>query len=195
LVPARRQFGLPREFGISFGAAVYPTDGDTVEKLLFHADGGLYKQKGHGERMQEAGYAPKLEKVRVLVADDDAGLRALCRAALEMEGFDVIEASHGDAAVTAARSESPDVLLLDVGMPHLDGWGVLEALSDDEATADIPVVMMTGSASQENLDRADRAGVLDFISKPFEPVDLIGTIHHVLELTERRVVGDAAPPR
>jgi diguanylate cyclase (GGDEF)-like protein len=192
LVPARRQFGLPREFGISFGAACYPSDGDTVEKLLFHADGGLYKQKGHGERMAEAGHAPTLEKVRVLVADDDAGLRALCRAALESEGFDVVEASNGTEAVTAARSESPDVLLLDLAMPHLDGWGVLEALGEDDATSDIPVVMMTGSASQENLDRADRAGALDFIGKPFEPADLIGTIHHVLELTERRVVGDGA---
>jgi diguanylate cyclase (GGDEF)-like protein len=105
LVPARRQFGLPREFGISFGAASYPTDGDTVEKLLFHADGGLYLQKGPGRglKMAEAGHAPQLGAVRVLVADDDAGLRALCRAALEVEGFEVVEAAHGDQAVEHAR--------------------------------------------------------------------------------------------
>src|SRR5690606_36696206 len=97
LVPARRQFGLPREFGISFGAAHYPTDADTVEKLLFHADSGMYRQKGagRGSRMDEAGHAPHLSAVLVLVADDDAGLLALCRAALQVEGFAVYEASNG----------------------------------------------------------------------------------------------------
>ena len=70
---------------------------------------------------------------------------------------------------------------------------VLDALAADEATQNVPVVMMTGSASQENLERADRAGVLDFLSKPFEPVELVSTIHHVLEMTEEReVVGEAS---
>ncbi|MCW2972376.1 MAG: response regulator receiver protein, partial [Thermoleophilia bacterium] len=194
LVPARRQFGLPREFGISFGAAVFPTDGDTVEKLLFHADGGLYKQKGadKGTRMALAGHAPSLGKVRVLVADDDAGLRALCRAALEVEGFEVVEASNGREAIELARAQMPDVLLLDLNMPHHNGWEVLEELANDEATKQLPVVMMTGSASQENLDRADRAGAVDFLGKPFEPTDLISTVNHVLELTERMAV--AEPP-
>ncbi|MEO6866615.1 MAG: diguanylate cyclase, partial [Gaiellales bacterium] len=189
LVPARRQFGLPREFGLSFGAASYPHDGDTVEKLLFHADSGLYRQKGgdRGLKMAQAGHSPKLEAVQVLVADDDAGLRALCRAALEAEGFEVIEASNGNEAVDQALEHRPDVLLLDLSMPHRNGWQVLEALAQDEAS-DVPVVMMTGSASQENLDRADRAGVLDFLSKPFEPKALVGTINHVLELTEREAV-------
>ena len=194
LVPARRQFGLPREFGISFGAANFPADGDSVEKLLFHADGGLYKQKGpgHGLKMQQAGHAPQLSAVRVLVADDDAGLRALCRAALEREGFDVVEAVHGDDAVAKAIEHTPDVLLLDLSMPHRDGWQVLDALGSQPATRGVPVVMMTGSASQENLDRADRAGVLDFIGKPFEPDQLVSTINRVLELTEREAV---AQPR
>ncbi|MCW2928781.1 MAG: sensor histidine kinase response receiver diguanylate cyclase [Thermoleophilia bacterium] len=192
LVPARRQFGLPREFGISFGAACFPADGDTVEKLLFHADGGLYKQKGPGRglKMEAAGHAPQLGKVRVLVADDDAGLRALCRAALEVEGFEVEEAANGEQAVAMASTRMPDVLLLDLAMPHLDGWQVLDRLASTPETSGVPVVMMTGSASQENLDRADRAGVLDFIGKPFEPSDLVSTVNHVLELTERAVVGD-----
>jgi diguanylate cyclase (GGDEF)-like protein len=187
LVPARRQFGLPREFGISFGAACFPNDGDTVEKLLFHADGGLYRAKGPGRglKMQDAGHAPHLGAVRVLVADDDAGLRALCRAALEAEGFEVSEAAHGDEAIDRAREHAPDVLLLDVAMPHRDGWQVLDELAEGDGTADVPVVMMTGSASQENLERADRAGVLDFLSKPFEPSELVATVHHVLEMTEQ----------
>lgn len=190
LVPARRQFGLPREFGISFGAASFPQDGDTVEKLLFHADGGLYRQKGPGRglKMEQAGHAPHLGAVRVLVADDDTGLRALCRAALEVEGFEVIEAGNGDEAVRLALDRVPDVMLLDLSMPHRDGWEVLEALAQDEATRSVPVVMMTGSASQENLDRADRAGVLDFIGKPFEPLELVSIVNRVLELTDNAAV-------
>ncbi len=190
LVPARRQFGLPREFGISFGAASFPADGDTVEKLLFHADGGLYRQKGPGRglKMAQAGHAPQLGNVRVLVADDDAGLRALCRVALEAEGFEVTEAANGDEAVERATESRPDVLLLDLAMPRRDGWQVLEALSGNDDAGDVPVVMMTGSASEENLERADRAGVLDFIGKPFEPSDLIATVNRVLELTERAAV-------
>lgn len=191
LVPARRQFGLPREFGISFGAANFPADGDTVEKLLFHSDGGLYKQKGggRGSKMHQAGHAPYLGAVRVLVADDDAGLRALCRAALEAEGFEVDEAANGDEALAHARANTPDVLILDLAMPHRDGWQVLDELAADPATRGLPVVMMTGRASQENLERADRAGVLDFLSKPFEPSQLVSTIHHVLEMTDQAAVG------
>lgn len=195
LVPARRQFGLPREFGISFGHACFPGDGDTVEQLLFCADGGLYRHKGSGggEQMARAGAMPQLGAVRVLVADDDPGLRALCRAALEADGYAVIEAADGNEAVTRALDARPDVLLLDLTMPYLDGWQVLESLAVDEAARDLPVVMMTGSASQENLDRADRAGVLDFIGKPFEPSELVGAVERVLELTDRAVVANGVP--
>jgi CheY-like chemotaxis protein len=130
--------------------------------------------------------------VRVLVADDDDGLRALCRAALESEGFEVTEAANGDEAVDRARERAPDVMLLDLAMPHRDGWQVLEALASDVDTSHVPVVMMTGSASQENLERADRAGVLDFLSKPFEPDALVATVHHVLEMTDQATtVGEA----
>jgi diguanylate cyclase (GGDEF)-like protein len=194
LVPARRQFGLPREFGISFGAASFPSDGDTIEQLLFHADAKMYRQKGsggRGERMHEAGHAPQLSAVKVLVADDDADLRVLCRAALEREGFAVTEAANGREATQLATTDAPDVILLDVAMPHLDGWQVLEHLANDPRTSTLPVVMMTGSASAENLDRADRAGAIDFVSKPFVPEELISTVHHVLELTERSVVTQA----
>lgn len=190
LTPARRQFGLPREFGVSFGAATFPAHGDTVEKLLFHADAGLYRQKGpgRGERMDLAGHAPTLANLRVLVADDDDGLRMLCRAALEAEGFEVEEAANGDEAVERALDNPPDVMLLDLTMPHRDGWQVLEAMAEHPRAAQVPVVMMTGSASQENIDRADRVGALDFISKPFPPEELISTVHEVLELTERQAV-------
>lgn len=193
LVPARRQFGLPREFGISFGTARFPSDGNTIEKLLFHADSGMYRQKGSGRELSvtDASQALHLNPVRVLVADDDASLRSLCRSALSAEGFEVSEAPHGERTLELARELIPDVLLLDISMPYRNGWEVLKALNEDASTSRIPVVMMTASASQENVERADRAGVIDFLSKPFEPSELVGAIHHVLELTDQSAAASA----
>jgi diguanylate cyclase (GGDEF)-like protein len=193
LTPAKRQFGLPREFGVSFGAATFPDNGDTVEKLLFAADSGLYTAKGpgHGQRMHEAGHAPMLRKLRVLVADDDPGIRLLCTSALERDGFEVIQAADGREAVDSALAQTPDVVLLDLTMPNLDGWGAVEELAQNESTRDVPVVMMTGSSSQENLDRAVGVGAIDFVAKPFAPEDLVGCVHRVLEFVQRDEV--AAP--
>ncbi|MBC7644771.1 MAG: response regulator, partial [Thermoleophilia bacterium] len=186
LAPARRHFGLPREFGISYGSAVYAVDGETVEELLFAADAGLYRAKGQGrgELMVEAGHSPTLEKVRVLVADDDAGVRALCAAVLEEAGFDVTCVPDGVSAIKAAKESIPDIALIDVTMPHLDGWRVLDELSADDSTQHVPVVMLTGSADEANLDKAWKGGALDFINKPFDPEGLVASVHRVLEYDE-----------
>lgn len=189
LTPARRQFGLPKEFGVSFGSATFPEAGDTVEKLLFAADTGLYKAKGPGKgaKMEQAGHAPSLRKLRVLVADDDPGIRMLCSSMLENEGFDVVLAANGEQALALGlQSPPPDLVLLDVTMPVHDGWEVAARLSSDDRTRNVPIVMMTGRASQENLDRADRAGAVHFISKPFEPAELITTVNEVLELRNQQ---------
>ena len=195
LAPARRHFGLPREFGISYGSAVYAVDGDTVEELLFAADAGLYRAKGpgRGELMTSAGHSPTLEKVRVLVADDDAGVRALCSAVLEEAGFDVTCVADGVSAVKAAKESAPDIALIDVSMPHLDGWRVLDELSGDERTAAVPVVMLTGSADAANLDKAWKGGALDFINKPFDPEGLVASVHRVLEYDQESSTASGAP--
>ena len=93
--------------------------------------------------------APKHETgpvTKVLVIDDEAPIRLLCRVNLEAEGMQVIEAADGPAGVDLARDESPDVILLDVMMPGLDGWQVAEELLDDEATSGIPIVFLTARA-------------------------------------------------
>src|SRR3954466_11434646 len=89
---------------------------------------------------------------RVLVIDDEAPIRLLCRVNLEAEGMQVLEASDGPSGLEKARAETPDVILLDVMMPALDGWRVAEQLLDREATQDIPIIFLTARA--EFRDRA-----------------------------------------
>jgi diguanylate cyclase (GGDEF)-like protein len=186
LVPARRQLRLPRKFGASFGAASFPTQGDTVEKLLFAADARMYRAKGpgRGARMEEAGYAPRVERARVLVADDDAGVRDLCSSILEGEGFAVDTAADGEQAIERALANPPDLVLLDIRMPKGDGWQVAKALAADPRTQQVPIVLMTGRADSELLDRAVEAGARDFVHKPFEPAQLSQVVHDALEQVE-----------
>jgi len=133
------------------------------------------------KRMAEAGHSPKLEKLRVLVADDDAGVRALCAAVLEEAGFDVTCVADGVTALKSAKELAPDIALIDVSMPHLDGWRVLDEMSADDRTQHVPVVMLTGSADEASLDKAWKGGALDFINKPFDPEGLVASVHRVLE--------------
>src|SRR5581483_4971140 len=80
---------------------------------------------------------------RVLVIDDEAPIRLLCRVNLEAEGMDVLEAPDGPTGLEQAREHRPDIVLLDVMMPGLDGWHVAEALLNDERTSDIPIIFLT----------------------------------------------------
>lgn len=183
LTPARRQFHLPDGFGISYGAASLDEAGATAEQLLFAADKAMYRAKGpgRGQRMEQAGALPELCSLRVLVADDDAVLRQLCRDALEREGFAVAEARDGIDAVEQVLADPPDLLLLDVDMPRLDGWRVARRIAGLEHARDMPVVMLTGASDEASLSRAERAGVADYVSKPFDPAELVATVNRVLE--------------
>jgi len=95
---------------------------------------------------------------RVLVIDDEAPIRLLCRVNLEAEGMEVLEAADGPSGLATARAETPDVILLDVMMPGLDGWRVAEELLDDESTQGIPIVFLTARA--EPRDRLHRVLLL-----------------------------------
>ncbi len=92
----------------------------------------------------------------VLVIDDEAPIRLLCRVNLEAEGMPVLEAGDGPSGLEAARDGSPDVILLDVMMPGLDGWGVAEALLEDDRTADIPIIFLTARAEFRDRARGPR---------------------------------------
>jgi CheY-like chemotaxis protein len=123
--------------------------------------------------------------IRVLVIDDEAPIRLLCRVNLEAEGMGVLEAGHGPGGVEIARSEQPDVVLLDVMMPGLDGWRVAEMLLDDPVTREIPIVFLTARADIRDRARGIDLGGLDYITKPFNPVELASLVRDVVGAVER----------
>ena len=122
---------------------------------------------------------------RVLVVDDDAPIRLLCRVNLEAEGMEVIEAADGTDGLEKARSASPDVVLLDVMLPKLDGWRVAEALLEDPATGEIPIVFLTARAELREQARGLELGGNDYITKPFNPVELADVIRELLDRVSR----------
>jgi len=122
---------------------------------------------------------------RVLVIDDEAPIRLLCRVNLEAAGMEVLEAEDGPTGLAAARAECPDVILLDVMMPGMDGWQVLEELLDDEQTRDVPIVFLTARAELRDQARGLELGGLDYVTKPFNPVDLAPLVERLLQYVER----------
>ena len=110
---------------------------------------------------------------RVLVVDDEEGIRVLCRVNLELGGYEVIEAADGVEALEMARSKRPDLIFLDIMMPRMDGWEVLEHLKEEASTSNIPVVLLTARTSEEDQIRGWGEGILEYLSKPFNPQRLV----------------------
>jgi DNA-binding response OmpR family regulator len=117
---------------------------------------------------------------RVLVIDDEAPIRLLCRVNLEAEEMEVLEAADGPSGLELARDEVPDVILLDVMMPGLDGWQVAEELLDDDRTAGIPIVFLTARAELRDRARGIDLGGVDYVTKPFNPVELAPLVRDLL---------------
>jgi DNA-binding response OmpR family regulator len=125
------------------------------------------------------------EGTTVLVIDDEAPIRLLCRVNLEAEGMRVLEASDGPSGLDAARSDVPDVILLDVMMPGLNGWQVAEELLDDERTRRVPIVFLTARAELRDRVRGLDVGGVDYVTKPFNPIELASLVRDVLERVAR----------
>ncbi len=122
---------------------------------------------------------------RVLVVDDEAPIRLLCRVNLEAEKMEVLEAADGIAGLEAARSEKPDVILLDVMMPGLDGWRVAEQLLDEPGTAEIPIIFLTARAEFRDRARGLDIGGVEYITKPFNPIELAPLVERLLSRVRR----------
>jgi DNA-binding response OmpR family regulator len=122
---------------------------------------------------------------KVLVIDDEAPIRLLCRVNLEAEKIDVLEAEDGSAGLELARTEQPDVILLDVMMPGLDGWEVLQRLLDDEATREIPIVFLTARAELRDRARGLELGGVDYVTKPFNPTELAPLVQGLIARVKR----------
>jgi DNA-binding response OmpR family regulator len=121
----------------------------------------------------------------VLVIDDEAPIRLLCRVNLEAEGMRVLEAPDGATGLELARELRPDVVLLDVMMPGVDGWLVAERLVADERTRDIPIVFLTARAEFRDRARGLDIGGVDYVTKPFNPLDLAPLVRALLERLAR----------
>jgi DNA-binding response OmpR family regulator len=133
------------------------------------------------------GYRPPVDDavLRVLVIDDEAPIRLLCRVNLEAEGMDVIEAADGKTGLDLAREQQPDVVLLDVMMPGLDGWRVAEELLEDDRTRGIPIIFLTARAEFRDRARGLDIGGVDYVTKPFNPLDLAQLVRGLLDRIDR----------
>jgi DNA-binding response OmpR family regulator len=122
---------------------------------------------------------------RVLVIDDEAPMRLLCRVNLEAEGMEVLEAPDGQTGLECAREARPDVVLLDVMMPGLDGWRVAERLLEDDRTSEIPIIFLTARAEVRDRARGLDIGGVAYVTKPFDPLELAPLVHELLERIDR----------
>ncbi|GAC1536879.1 MAG: hypothetical protein NVS3B12_20320 [Acidimicrobiales bacterium] len=115
---------------------------------------------------------------RVLIVDDEPDLLLMLRVSLEAVGFETGLAADGDAALRRMKAERFDVVLLDVMMPVLDGWSVLEALKDDSDAP--PVVVVSAKSALQDQERARALGAAEYITKPFDLDSLIAKLHEVI---------------
>jgi excisionase family DNA binding protein len=117
---------------------------------------------------------------RILIVDDDERLRAYVRANLELEGFAVREAGDAESGLDALEEEPPDLILLDVMMPQVDGWEMLRRVQERYGVGTIPVLMFSGKVEPVEEDEAAARGARGFIGKPFDPQQLIDRAKQIL---------------
>jgi DNA-binding response OmpR family regulator len=116
---------------------------------------------------------------RVLVVEDERDVAELLRYNLAKEGFDVAIAPHGADALRAAREQQPDVILLDIMVPQLNGWEVCRRLKEDPETRAIPIIMVTGRAEEGDKVLGFELGADDYVTKPFSPRELVARVRAV----------------
>jgi CheY-like chemotaxis protein len=118
---------------------------------------------------------------RVLVVDDDDVIRQLITVNLELEGFEVIPAIDGQDALDKVKNARPHVVTLDVMMPRIDGWEAAARLRQDPETSHIKVVLLSARAQEADIQRGEKIGVDAYLTKPFDPDDLIDTVRRLFE--------------
>lgn len=116
-----------------------------------------------------------------MIVDDEPSIRLVCRVNLGNAGFTTLEAADGRGALAAARTERPDLIVLDIMLPGLDGWRVAEELASDSRTSDIPIIFISARAEQTDQRRGYELGGVGYITKPFDPATLSSTVERTLE--------------
>jgi two-component system phosphate regulon response regulator PhoB len=120
-------------------------------------------------------------KRRVLLADDDAALRRLISTTLGSDDFDLLQAVDGEQALALARTEHPELVLLDINMPKLDGFEVCRELKSSPETSEIKIVMLTARGADVDRARGREAGADEYFIKPFSPIQLLNKVYALLE--------------
>lgn len=109
---------------------------------------------------------------RVLVVEDSSVIRRLIEVCLRPASLDLIMAEDGPSGLERVRGDHPDLVVLDIGLPVMDGWQVLDEIRRDPHLAELPVLVLTAHAEEESRRRADEGGADAFVTKPFQPSDL-----------------------
>jgi len=120
------------------------------------------------------------DKKRVLICDDDPVILRLLQVNLELEGYDVLLAHHGEEAIEVANAEDPDLIILDIMMPRLDGYQTMEKLKVGETTGDTPVLFLSAKAQASDIERGREQGAASYITKPFDPTELLEVIEQLV---------------
>ena len=118
---------------------------------------------------------------RILVCDDDPVILRLLEVNLQLEGYEVLTATNGEEAVEVATREKPDLILLDIMMPRMDGYQAVKHIKADETTKHIPVVFVSAKAQQADVDLGKSYGVADYLTKPFDPTEMIELVARLVE--------------
>lgn len=116
----------------------------------------------------------------VLIVDDEPAIRSLVQTNLEHIGVRVVEAADGEAGLQAVETEHPDLVILDVMMPLLDGFEVLKRLRADAATRKLPVILLTAKSRDDDIYRGWQTGADSYLTKPFSPLELITLVRRLL---------------
>jgi DNA-binding response OmpR family regulator len=116
----------------------------------------------------------------ILAAEDDEDVLSLVAFRLERAGYTVLKARDGEEALQLARDERPDLAVLDVGMPKLDGLEVTRRLRADESMSHIPIILLTAWVQEADLQRGFDAGANDYVRKPFSPIELAARVRAAL---------------
>jgi DNA-binding response OmpR family regulator len=119
----------------------------------------------------------------VLIVDDDPVVRRMLQLSFESEGFDVSTASDGLEGLEAMRRDKPNVVVLDIMMPKLDGMRVMNELQDDDDLRGMPVILLSAKATSLDIDLGLKAGASDYVTKPCDPIDLVDRVRSLLAKT------------
>jgi len=190
-VRARRSEGQPEWLTLGQAATYLGVAQSTMRKWsdvgrvsAFYTPGGhrRYRRSDLDQFLDRSGRSGTStdEKPVVLIVDDDERLREYVRVNLEIEGYTVREAASADEGLAALEEESPDLILLDVMMPKVDGWEMLQRVQEKHGVGAIPVIMFSGKVDERSAAEATSRGAQGFIGKPFDPRALIESTKQLL---------------